>query len=62
MNRADLIRRFLVTVAALGVALPVAAQTPRVEVSGGYQFLNVSADLRSNSWAACGTTAARTRR
>ncbi len=33
--------------AALGVALPVAAQTPRIEVSGGYQFLNVSADLES---------------
>jgi opacity protein-like surface antigen len=47
MDRAALLRSFLLTVAALGVALPVAAQTPRVEVSGGYQFLNVSADLES---------------
>src|SRR5262245_17035230 len=47
MNRADLIRRLLVTVAAFGVVLPVAAQTPKIEVSGGYQFLNVSADLDS---------------
>jgi opacity protein-like surface antigen len=47
MDRAALLRSFLLTVAASGVALPVAAQTPRVEVSGGYQFLNVSADLES---------------
>jgi opacity protein-like surface antigen len=47
MDRAALLRSFLLTVAALGVALPVAAQTPKIEVSGGYQFLNVSADLES---------------
>ena len=42
-----MIRSLLLTVAALGAALPAAAQTPRIEVSGGYQFLNVSADLES---------------
>jgi opacity protein-like surface antigen len=47
MDRAALLRSLHLTVAALGVALPVAAQTPRIEVSGGYQFLNVSADLES---------------
>jgi Outer membrane protein beta-barrel domain len=46
MDRAALLRSLL-TVAALGVALPVTAQTPKIEVSGGYQFLNVSADLES---------------
>jgi opacity protein-like surface antigen len=47
MDRAAMIRSLLLTVAALGAALPAAAQTPRIEVSGGYQFLNVSADLES---------------
>jgi len=47
MDRAAIIRSLLLTVAALGAALPAAAQTPRIEVSGGYQFLNVSADLES---------------
>jgi opacity protein-like surface antigen len=47
MERAALLRSLLLTVAALGVVLPVAAQTPKIEVSGGYQFLNVSADLES---------------
>jgi hypothetical protein len=47
MNRATLLRSLLLTAAALGVALPVAAQTPKIEISGGYQFLNVSADLES---------------
>ena len=42
-----MIRHLLLTVAALGAALPVAAQTPSIEVSGGYQFLNVTADLES---------------
>ncbi len=47
MDRAAMIRSLLLIVAALGAALPAVAQTPRVEVSGGYQFLNVSADLES---------------
>jgi opacity protein-like surface antigen len=47
MDRTASIRSLLLAVAALGAALPAAAQTPRVEVSGGYQFLNVSADLDS---------------
>ena len=47
MDRAAMIRSLLLTVAALGAALPAAAQTPRIEVSGGYQFLNVSAGLES---------------
>jgi hypothetical protein len=47
MDRTALIRSLLLTAAVMAVALPVAAQTPRVEVSGGYQFLNVSADLES---------------
>jgi opacity protein-like surface antigen len=47
MDRAVLIRSLLLTVAALGAALPAAAQAPRIEVSGGYQFLNISADLES---------------
>ena len=47
MDRAAVIRSLLLAVAALGAALPAAAQTPRIEVSGGYQFLNVSADLES---------------
>jgi opacity protein-like surface antigen len=47
MNRAAMIRGLLLTVAALGAPLAAAAQTPRIEVSGGYQFLNVSADLES---------------
>ena len=47
MNRAAMIRSLLLTVAALGAPLPAAAQTPRIEVSGGYQFLNISADLES---------------
>ena len=47
MDRAAMIRSLLLTVAALGAALPAAAQTPRIELSGGYQFLNVSADLES---------------
>jgi hypothetical protein len=46
MDRAALLGSLL-TVAALSVALPVTAQTPKIEVSGGYQFLNVSADLES---------------
>src|SRR5262245_4582922 len=46
MDRSALLRSLL-TVAALSVALPVMAQTPKIEVSGGYQFLNVSADLES---------------
>jgi len=45
MDRAAMIRILLLTVAALGTALPAAAQWPRIEVSGGYQFLNISADL-----------------
>jgi opacity protein-like surface antigen len=47
MDRAVLIRSLLLTVAALGAARPAAAQAPRIEVSGGYQFLNISADLES---------------
>ena len=47
MDRAAMIRGLLLTVAALGAALPAAAQTPSIEVSGGYQFLNISADLES---------------
>jgi opacity protein-like surface antigen len=47
MNGAALIRSLLLTVAVMAAALPLAAQTPRIEVSGGYQFLNVSADLES---------------
>jgi opacity protein-like surface antigen len=47
MDRAVLLRSLLLTVAALGAALPAAAQAPRIEVSGGYQFLNISADLES---------------
>ena len=47
MDRAAVIRSLLLTVAALGAPLSAAAQTPRIEVSGGYQFLNVSADLES---------------
>src|SRR4029450_3284260 len=47
MNRATLLRSLLLTAAALGRGLPVAAQTPKIEISGGYQFLNVSADLES---------------
>jgi hypothetical protein len=35
MDRAALIRNLLLALAALGAALPAAAQTPRVEVSGG---------------------------
>ncbi len=42
-----MIHGLLLTVAALGATLPAAAQTPRIEVSGGYQFLNISADLES---------------
>ncbi len=45
MNCAPVIRGLLLTVAALGAPLSAAAQTPRFEVSGGYQFLNISADL-----------------
>ena len=47
MEPAPIIRTLILTVAALVAALPAAAQTPRIEVSGGYQFLNVSADLES---------------
>ena len=47
MDGAAMIRSLLVTMATLGAAFPAAAQTPRVEISGGYQFLNVSADLES---------------
>jgi opacity protein-like surface antigen len=47
MDGAAVIRSLLLTMATLGAALPAAAQTPRVEISGGYQFLNVSADLES---------------
>lgn len=47
MHRVALTRSVLLTVAVIGAALPASAQTPRVEVSGGYQFLNVSADLGS---------------
>ena len=47
MNRSAMIRSLLLTIAALGAALPAAAQTPRIEVSGGYQFFNLSADLES---------------
>jgi opacity protein-like surface antigen len=47
MNSAALFRGLLWTAVALGTTLPVAAQTPRIEVSGGYQFLNISADLES---------------
>jgi hypothetical protein len=46
-GRAAIIRSLLLTVTALGAALPAAAQTPRIEVSGGYQYFNVSADLES---------------
>ncbi len=46
-GRAAIIRSLLLTVAALSAALPAAAQTPRIEVSGGYQYFNVSADLES---------------
>ena len=42
-----MIRSLIVAVATLVAALPAAAQTPRIEVSGGYQFLSVSADLDS---------------
>jgi hypothetical protein len=35
MDRAALIRNLLLALAALGAALPAAAQTPRSEVSGG---------------------------
>jgi hypothetical protein len=49
MDRAAMIRSLLLTVAALGATVPAAAQTPRIEVSGGYQFLNVSADLESSA-------------
>ena len=47
MDGAAMIRGLLLTMAGLGVALPAAAQTPRIEVSGGYQFLKISADLES---------------
>jgi opacity protein-like surface antigen len=47
MDSLAFFRGLLVTAAALGAALPAVAQTPRIEVSGGYQFLNVSADLES---------------
>jgi hypothetical protein len=47
MDRAAMISSLLLTAAALVAALPAAAQTPRMEVSGGYQFLNVSAGLES---------------
>jgi len=47
MEPAAMIRSLIVAVATLVAALPAAAQTPRIEVSGGYQFLSVSADLDS---------------
>src|SRR6185436_19531049 len=47
MDSLAFFRVLLVTAAALSAALPAVAQTPRIEVSGGYQFLNVSADLES---------------
>jgi opacity protein-like surface antigen len=47
MDSLALFRGLLLTAAALSAALPAVAQTPRIEVSGGYQFLNVSADLES---------------
>jgi opacity protein-like surface antigen len=47
MDSLALFRCLLLTAAALGAALPAVAQTPRIEVSGGYQFLNISADLES---------------
>ncbi len=47
VHRSAIIRSLLLTVAALGAALPARAQTPRIEVSGGYQFFNLSADLES---------------
>ena len=45
VHRSAMIRSLLLTIAALGAALPAGAQTPRIEVSGGYQFFNISADL-----------------
>ena len=47
MHRSATIRNLLLTVVASSAAIPAAAQTPRIEVSGGYQFLNISAHLES---------------
>jgi len=47
MDRAAVLRSLLLTMAALGAPLSAAAQTPRIEVSAGYQFLDISADLAS---------------
>ena len=47
------VRVLAVCVVVLGVAVPAVAQTaPKVELSGGYQFLNFSAAGRSESMGA----------